>query len=96
MGNLSLKSLLLEVSNPKLEKIVKQTLGSKVRLEHFKDKMWIVAPGDFYSKTRLNQMVEDLIDAIPSEMLAEPIGDRGPIRLGTGGATEGFIVIKLK
>jgi hypothetical protein len=95
MGNISLKSL-LEVSNPKLEKIVKQTLGSKVRLEYFKDKMWLVAPGDFYSKTRLNQMVDDLIEAIPSEMLAEPVGDRGPVRLGTGGASEGFIIIKLK
>jgi hypothetical protein len=96
MANISLKSLLVEVSNPKLEKIVKQTLGSKVRLHHFKDKMWLVAPGDFYSPVRLRQMASDLLDAIPSEMLAEPVGDLKPVKVGAGGASEGQIIIKLK
>ena len=93
---IKLKNILNEITNPKLEKIVKQTLGSKVRLHHFKNNMWLVAPGDFYSPVRLRQMASDLLDAIPSEMLAEPVGDLKPVKVGAGGASEGQIIIKLK
>jgi hypothetical protein len=93
---IKLKNILNEVTNPKLEKIVKKTLGNKVRLHHFKDNMFLVAPGDFYSPVKLRQMASDLLDAIPSEMLAEPVGDLKPVKVGTGGASEGQIIVKLK
>jgi hypothetical protein len=41
-------------------------------------------------------MASDLLDAIPSEMLAEPVGDLKPVKVGAGGASEGQIIIKLK
>ena len=93
---IKLTNILNEVSNPKLEKIVKKTLGNKVRLHHFKNNMWLVAPGDFYSPVKLRQMASDLLDAIPSEMLAEPVGDLKPVKVGAGGASEGQIIVKLK
>lgn len=73
----------------KLEKIAKRELGNNVYVRHFKDNIYVVSPGGFYSNSRLNSMVSDIESAIPKEMLHS-------VSLGTGGATEGMIVIRLK
>ena len=96
MANISLKSLLIEAVNPKLEKIIKQTLGSKVSVRLFTGKTFLVSPGGFFSKSRLESMADDLLKAIPKDMLDNPVGSLQPVRVGTGGATEGQIIIKLK
>lgn len=73
----------------KLEKIVKKELGNNISVRHFKNNMYVVSPGGFLSNSRLNSMVSDIESAIPKEMLDS-------VSLGTGGATEGMIVIRLK
>ncbi len=80
----------------KLDKIAKKVLGNKVSVRHFKQNRYVVSPGGFYSSSRLRQMADDLLKAIPSNLLDEPVGDLQPVRVGTGGATEGMIIISLK
>jgi hypothetical protein len=41
-------------------------------------------------------MADDLLKVIPKEMLDKPVGSLEPVRVGTGGATEGQIIINLK
>jgi len=96
MANISLKSLMEVSVDPKLEKIVKKTLGSKVSITHFKDNKFIVSPGGFFRPSHLQSMADDLLKAIPKEMLDKPVGSLEPVRVGTGGATEGQIIINLK
>jgi hypothetical protein len=80
----------------KIDKIAKKELGNKVFASHFRDNIYLVSPGGFYSSARLRQMAEDLLNVFPPEMLDKPVGDLKPIRVGTGGATEGQIIIRLK
>lgn len=76
----------------KLEKIAKRELGNNVYVRHFKDNIYVVSPGGFYSNSRLNSMVSDMKSAIEKSMAS----DLDSVTLGTGGATEGMIVIRLK
>jgi hypothetical protein len=96
MANISLKSLMEVSVTPKLEKLVKKTLGSKVSITHFKDKTFVVSPGGFFRPSQLQSMADDLLKVIPKNMLDNPVGSLEPVRVGTGGATEGQIIIKLK
>lgn len=96
MANISLKSLMEVSVDPKLEKLVKKTLGSKVSVRHFTNNKFVVSPGGFYKPSQLQSMADDLLQAIPKEMLDNPIGSLEPVRVGTGGATEGQIIISLK
>ncbi len=96
MANISLKALLEVSVDPKLEKIVKKTLGNKVSVRHFTGNKFVVSPGGFFKPSQLQSMADDLLGAIPKEMLDNPIGSLEPVRVGTGGATEGQIIISLK
>lgn len=96
MANISLKALLEVSVDPKLEKIVKKTLGSKVSIRHFTGNKFVVSPGGFFKPSQLQSMADDLLDSIPKEMLDNPVGSLQPVRVGTGGATEGQIIISLK
>jgi hypothetical protein len=69
--------------------IVKDTLGPKVTVRPFKNNMLVVAPGGFFSPNRLQQMATDLNERIPETWLESPIS------IGTGGATEGLLIIRL-
>jgi hypothetical protein len=69
--------------------IVKDTLGPKVTTKLFKNNILVVAPGGFFSPSRLQMMVDQLTKRIPESWL------ESPINVGTGGATEGLIIIRL-
>jgi hypothetical protein len=69
--------------------IVKDTLGPKVTVRPFKNNMLVVAPGGFFAPSRLQMMADQLNKRIPESWLESPIS------VGTGGATEGLIIIRL-
>lgn len=69
--------------------IVKDTLGPKVTVRFFKNNILTVAPGGFFSPSRLQMMADQLNKRIPESWLESPIS------VGTGGATEGLLVIRL-
>ena len=69
--------------------IVKDTLGPKVTVRPFKNNMLVVAPGGFFAPSRLQMMADQLNKRIPESWLESPIS------VGTGGATEGLIIISL-
>ena len=69
--------------------IVKDTLGPKVTTKLFKNNILVLAPGGFFSPSRLQMMVDQLTKRIPESWLESPIS------VGTGGATEGLIIIRL-
>ena len=69
--------------------IVKDTLGPKVTTRLFKNNILVVAPGGFFSPSRLQMMADQLTKRIPESWLESPIS------VGTGGATEGLIIISL-
>lgn len=96
MANISLKALLEVSIDPKVDKIIKKTLGSKISVRHFTGNKFLVSPGGFFKPNQLQSMADDLLDAIPNEMLDNPVGSLQPVRVGTGGATEGMIIISLK
>ena len=69
--------------------IIKNTLGPKVTVRPFKNNILVVAPGGFFPPSRLQQMATDLNERIPEIWLENPIS------VGTGGATEGLLIIRL-
>jgi hypothetical protein len=69
--------------------IVKDTLGPKITVRPFKNNMLVVAPGGFFAPSRLQMMADQLNKRIPESWLESPIS------VGTGGATEGLIIIRL-
>jgi hypothetical protein len=69
--------------------IVKDTLGFKVNVRHFKNNILVVVPEGFPSSSDLQIMVDDLTKKIPEVWL------ESPIKVGMGGATEGLIIIRL-
>ena len=69
--------------------IVKDTLGPKVTTRLFKNNILTVAPDGFFAPSRLQMMADQLNKRIPESWLESPIS------VGTGGATEGLLVIIL-
>jgi hypothetical protein len=80
--------IIKEATTVELSSIVKDVLGPKAIVKPFKT-MLIVAPGRFFSPSRLQSMADDLNKRIPEPWLESPVS------VGTGGATEGLLIIRL-
>ena len=77
-----------------LKEIVNKTLGKQAELSHFKDNTYIIGLKNKFKPSYIQYAADQLANAIPKDML-DPTST-SPIRVGTGGATEGMIIIKLK
>jgi hypothetical protein len=69
--------------------IVKDTLGPKFTVRPFKNNILTASPGGFFSPSRLQMMADQLNKRIPESWLESPVS------VGTGGATEGLLIIRL-
>jgi hypothetical protein len=69
--------------------IVKNTIGLKATVRRFKNNILVASPGRFFPFTSLLNMANELNDRIPEAWL------ESPVNVGTGGATEGLLIIRL-
>jgi hypothetical protein len=78
-----------EATATDITSIVKNTIGLKATVRRFKNNILTASPGGFFSPSRLQNMADELNDRIPEPWLESPVS------VGTGGATEGLLVIRL-
>lgn len=69
--------------------IVRNTIGLKATVRRFKNNILVASPGRFFPFTSLLNMANELNDRIPEAWL------ESPVNVGTGGATEGLLIIRL-
>ena len=78
-----------EATATDITSIVKNTIGLKATVRRFKNNILVASPGGFFSPSRLQNMADELNDRIPEPWLDSPVS------VGTGGATEGLLIIRL-
>lgn len=78
-----------EATATDITSIVKNTIGLKATVKRFKNNILVASPDGFFSPSRLQNMADELNDRIPEPWLESPVS------VGTGGATEGLLIIRL-